>query len=371
MVTKASLSLNVSCVPRDKSCTISEIELSNNTELNHLEISINGSTTEEIDRLILATKMGHPAFASIPKLPKFPNLEMLMIKSGLKGLSSNDWRYSARLNGLYLFNLHLIKLFPNTFKGLNELQVLALSLSSVEIILRDAFTGLNNLTLLDLSQNHIYLMEDGALALPKLKKLDLHNNRLTTLSESVFCKLPQLKDIDLSYNTLTHIGRSLECPQNLKKVSLIKNIIRDLDLVEIAMLPRLEHLDLTGSGFSFTSSSHQRPPIVVENSSLVTLDVFGTDLNNPSHFEQLSAFYNLKHLIMGDTPFSHFNYTGEIVRKFLPNLYTIRVVPVYPVDLKKLEKLKLILSAQNIQVENVTIRDYVIVFPENEIRDEY
>lgn len=361
------MALNVTCVVRENACTIPDIELTNYPEMNHLEIQPKGATTQEIDRLILSTKNGYPAFTTIPTeiLPKFPKLQMLLIKSGLTSLSSNDWQYAEHLPALYLFNLRIIKLLPNTFKGLNELEILSFSLSDLEILLRNAFVGLNDLSLLDLSQNKIHTIEDGALDLPRLKKLDLHSNLLRTLSESVFCKLPQLIDLDLSYNTLTHIGRSLECPQNLKKVVLLSNLIKDVDLMEMARLPSLEHLDLTSSGFLFTSANQYRLPFIVENSTVVTLEVFGTDLHNPFHFEHLRTFHNLKHLVMEDTPFIHFNYTGEKIRQFLPNLYTLRVVPRQPVDMKRIEKLKLILNDQRIEVVNVTARDYVILFPEN------
>ncbi|KAF6716834.1 Tubulin-specific chaperone E [Oryzias melastigma] len=139
---------------------------------------------------------------------------------------------------------------------------------------------LPNIRWLDLSGTLLSSWEDVAAIteqLDKLEGLQLHRNRLTLPSEpsvhtQAFCNLkllalnqcrltwpqilecaimwPQVEELFLEENNITELQRPETVLQTLKSLSLVNNPLVEDSLLSLSALPRLENLNLSGTGIS-------------------------------------------------------------------------------------------------------------------------
>lgn len=326
---KTTWSLTLKCTPcawcpnfnANETCDFFRLVLP--SKVDRLEFDYNYGSRDTIINFQLGTTGA--GFTTIPTeiFESFPNLVYFALKTDLEVISPNDWQNATSLIELRLYGHNVTVLRAHSFNAiaLEKLQILRLSYSQLNTIERDAFVGLNNLTLLDLTDNKIHTIEDGAFDLPRVTTLYMAFNELTTLSDSTFCKLPNLQEVKLQYNSLKHIGRSLYCLTNIGQIYLDSNSIEDINLLEFVKLPRLSTLSLKKSGFSFDVTSDN--VTTVENTSLKTLDLSANNLTNVLDLQKLNIFQGLSNLHLNGNLYKDFDYEEKNLRKIFPNLTSL------------------------------------------------
>lgn len=138
----------------------------------------------------------------------------------------NNIAKHAFSNNLILLNLkknELQILEDETFSNLQSLEMLILSKNKFQRLNKNTFKGLSNLSKLDLSKNQIETIEpDTFSSLHELMFLYLKYNRLSILSPDIFLKdMINLTDLELEQNNLTALSESLfQRMPNLEEISI-------------------------------------------------------------------------------------------------------------------------------------------------------
>ncbi|XP_039603149.1 SLIT and NTRK-like protein 6 isoform X1 [Polypterus senegalus] len=144
-------------------------------------------------------------------------------------------------------------------------EVLILHFNSFTTISWEAFAGFPQLFELDLSHNHISLLEkgnppfagpgDGGVSswnLGKLAKLHLVNNSISTLAEDIFQPFPNLMELFLSGNKIKIFPEQIFNGLNkLEKLDISSNSIKVLPADLINHLPKLKHFDVQDNQMQF------------------------------------------------------------------------------------------------------------------------
>ncbi|XP_062557497.1 chaoptin [Armigeres subalbatus] len=162
------------------------------------------------------------ALGSIESL-KVLNLSL----NNIDKLESKHLQQSKNLQILDISRNVIASVLPGTFREQTLLKYLDLSLNSLRTIEDDAFEGLDNLQTLILRDNNILLIPGSALGrLPRLSNLYLDFNRVAALSSSI------LKSIQ---------------PENIRYLSLSRNVIRELPANSFTSFKKLIYLDISGN----------------------------------------------------------------------------------------------------------------------------
>jgi len=191
-------------------------------------------------------------------------------------------------------DIHTIEDFA--FDNLEELQVLSLSENAIRNISRWTFGSLPSLRALYLRQNHIESIEDGALDMPNLKLLSLNQNALVAFSDSLFKATPQLSVLLADSNIIQIVQKSLYGLQELRKLFLSNNPITDLNIVELAKLPKLEYLLLRNANFNLDWVNVTDADINSTTSAVKILDLSGNGMRSRDVFRKLKLFKQLQAL---------------------------------------------------------------------------
>lgn len=123
------------------------------------------------------------------------------------------------------------------------LQYFSMTTTNLTRVPTNAFVGYLDLMHIDLSNNVIELVEDGAFSeLPSLAQLSLRQNKLASLPNNIFDSLPNLEMLDLSFNKLRDLPISLERLVGLKILRLKGNPLNcPCNIVNLgSLLPKLE-----------------------------------------------------------------------------------------------------------------------------------
>jgi Leucine-rich repeat (LRR) protein len=152
------------------------------------------------------------------------------------------------------------RIFANA--GLKRVASITVANSALKVIHVNAFHGLHNLNELNLSGNHLGLLEPDMFANnTHLEKLSLSQNPLENMQvenspyNEYFLNIPSLQDLDLSGCSLSHL-----LPTMFKKlttvtyVNLASNNISDIPKETFAPLTDLDDLDLSDNKLSWLRS---------------------------------------------------------------------------------------------------------------------
>jgi hypothetical protein len=131
-----------------------------------------------------------------------PSLEILSLSSNqhLRLPEEGPFLYSQSLRVLKLSDCNLYYFPPKTFQNLPNLQELYLSYNKIEVL--NSLQSVGSLTFLDVGHNYLTdLQSDIFTALPELNRLNLSNNKLSTLNITVMTQLVKVSSsIDLNGN---------------------------------------------------------------------------------------------------------------------------------------------------------------------------
>uniref|UniRef100_A0A182IT29 Uncharacterized protein n=1 Tax=Anopheles atroparvus TaxID=41427 RepID=A0A182IT29_ANOAO len=175
-------------------------------------------------------------------LPEFPSealgsvVSLKVLNISLNNIAKLEFNHLAQMKNLQILDISrntIATILPGTFREQLLLKYLDLSLNSLRTIEDDAFEGLDNLQTLILRDNNILLIPGSALGrLPKLSNLYLDFNRVAALSSSI------LKSIK---------------PENIRYLSLSRNVIRELPGDSFAAFRKLIYLDISGNSLGVIS----------------------------------------------------------------------------------------------------------------------
>lgn len=145
--------------------------------------------------------------------------------------------------------LERLKLNGNSIKLLNFLQ-----------------KGNRNLEFLDLSVNQITEIYENTIKLPKLKSLNLSDNKIVRISKNGFNGLSKLKELNLSTNFLTELNKLTlsQSMTSLKRLDLSKNNFSNTNIIA----PYLTHLNMENNMINAIVTNAFRGCPILENLNL-------------------------------------------------------------------------------------------------------
>lgn len=156
-------------------------------------------------------------------------VELNLNRTSIDSLYKDGFESLKNLTKLDLSNNYIDHINEGAWNGMTNLRELNLSKNILKYLPSHRFLGLENLTVLDLSQTQVSRVGDRLLSgLKNLQKLRISGNLMFSVSRSAFDpdqKLEQLQFLDLSYNNLG-------------------NMLIDMDSDFFGSLPNLEELDL-------------------------------------------------------------------------------------------------------------------------------
>lgn len=141
------------------------------------------------------------------------NITMLsklsLANNSIHTIGKNCWEFTQKIVNLDLSSNRLADITQNTFESLTRLKHLDLHANSISTIMPGAFNGTQMLVTLDLSQNRIsWTIEDTFGPFSSLQLLDsflLNDNHIKTISKNAFLGLERLTQLDLRNNNITTI----------------------------------------------------------------------------------------------------------------------------------------------------------------------
>ncbi|XP_059479596.1 protein artichoke [Neocloeon triangulifer] len=213
----------------------------------------------------------------------------------IQTLNNADLASHPDLEILDLSRNSLASLAPGTFVGLRKLRKLYLHVNSLRTIEDDTFEGLEKLEFLSLEDNNVLLVPTSALGrLPRLAALNLGFNRVAALNEALLKPAAHVQMLSLQFNVIREIpsnafsnfsrltkldlgGNQLQVASPatfagleatleelilqdnkivslsplalpaLRRLSMARNYLTEVQAGALRLLPSLEELDLSGN----------------------------------------------------------------------------------------------------------------------------
>ncbi|XP_055612722.1 chaoptin isoform X2 [Uranotaenia lowii] len=201
------------------------------------ELLLAGNLITNVDeRAFMGADMIQKLDLSDNLISDFPTAALSSIQSlkvlnlSLNNVEKLEAKHLQPLKNLQILDISrnvIASILPGTFREQMLLKYLDLSLNSLRTIEDDAFEGLDNLQTLILRDNNILLIPGSALGrLPRLSNLYLDFNRVAALSSNI------LKSIQ---------------PENIRYLSLSRNVIRELPSNSFTSFKKLIYLDISGN----------------------------------------------------------------------------------------------------------------------------
>lgn len=267
----------------------------------------------------------------VQSLQRLHELEDLRIENcKILSIETNSFEGLYNLKRLVLnsFNTHWgqvknLELTTYSFQGLKELQQLDLADNNIRVVPDGAFCGMTNLHTLNLTRNRIRSSERIGINVPEcssseLQNIDLSFNDIRVLGEdSGFSKLRRLQNLNLQYNNISEVsGESLVGLVSLKVLDLSNNKIGSLPQGLFAGSPELKEIHLQNNSlYSLAKGLFHRLE------QLLVLDLSGNQLTS-NHVDN-GTFSGLIRLIILDL--SH-NALTRIDSKTFKDLFFLQIL---------------------------------------------
>lgn len=328
------------------------IFLANNDTEEELFLSMNSKLSsrntsyENVGSFVMQNLENNTLITHIP-LRLFPNLRFVTIEgTEITVIAVDDLANAKDLTTCRINNSKLRRVVAGTFQS-SKLQLLDLESNMIEVIddfsfanlsalgfitlaknklttiNRNTFSGLISLGNLDLGKNRIHTIENGAFAdLNGLNLLFLNQNNLKEIKDQLFDRLTKLVLLNASYNQIESIGDSLYPLSSLESLYLDNNLINDIDLVQLAKLPKLLRMHLNKTGLKLKNYNACLDCSWSSMSPLEYLNLQSNNLISVASLEVLRIFPNLTELDLSD---NEIYVEKERLRSFLPKLNVLKL----------------------------------------------
>ncbi|KAH0566676.1 hypothetical protein KQX54_003174 [Cotesia glomerata] len=179
------------------------------------------------------------------------SLEVLSVsRMGLENIAPDAFKFLVNLTKLNLSD-NLISSFPNNaLTGLLSLKTLFIDNNLLDAV--PETKGLNHLENLSLSSNIIPNLTENSFSddLKKLKRLNLSNNIITSISSGAFDKLGSLEELDLSTNMLYTLPNDwIPNNVNLQYLHLRQNLFQNFSSLALGRAENLKYIFIGGNRF--------------------------------------------------------------------------------------------------------------------------
>lgn len=266
-------------------------------DLSHNDIIVlpdNGlSGLRALEQLLLQenaiSTLGDRAFVGLS------SLNTLNLSSNcLVALPPELFQSSRDLKHLYLHNNSLSVLAPGLLEGLDQLTILDLSKNELSSrwVNRDTFSGLVRLVVLNLAQNQLTRIDANVFHdLYTLQILNLENNSIDFVADGAFSELKNLHALTLTHNYITRIeAYHFSGMYALNQLLLDSNKIEYIHPQTFENVTNLQDLGLNGNMLGGV------PVGIGKLRFLKTLDLGKNHIEiiNNSSFEGLDSLYGLR-----------------------------------------------------------------------------
>ena len=163
---------------------------------------------------------------------KIKNLEPIMgldikkLQLNYNQIVNISWlKNSDNLISLKLSNNMISKIPSRLFYNFESLQELDLSSNHIKLIDSIGCKQNKRFYVVDLSKNELENVDFLQSCSSSLRQIKLNHNKITNLSSANFFRYPNLRKIDLSYNPL-EISQDIKIAENLFEITLDANLVR-------------------------------------------------------------------------------------------------------------------------------------------------
>lgn len=182
------------------------------------------------------------------ELQGFPQLKIAILRNNLiKDIGRDTFAHNEHLQMLQLANNDIGQIHPQTFALLRQLRELDLSFNVIMKLDRDTFKQNEKLTSINLSRN--YIGRFSRLVSPSLAHLNMSSCEIMSIDGDALIGLPNLINLDLSQNLIAAIPDSL-VSDTLQLLDLRMCRISSMRNVTLMNLPELSRLRLSGNRFT-------------------------------------------------------------------------------------------------------------------------
>lgn len=256
--------------------TLVQLKLSSN-HLNQMDIGKLGALLSKLNRLTFLG-LRHNHLERVPDLSAMPRLEELSLESNLLqslGEESGKSLLPSTLVDLKLENNKIQEITERTFANLKSLKYLNLGSNQISSISERAFAHMTKLTSLILKKNNIkHIPGRLVYSLINLDRLDLsaQNQFLKSVDDYAFDRQSNhhsIRKIDLSNNRITSIGSRAFCSRNqshpyanIKEIDLAANPLQSLNACVMRQLAKgytTHHVTHARTKVSFKSTGSHLP----------------------------------------------------------------------------------------------------------------
>lgn len=192
-------------------------------------------------------------------LTEIGNLKVLNLSSNMiQKLDSSNLEVVRNLQILDLSRNGITSVPPATFRDLKALKYLDLSLNSLrtvcDLILKSPLIIIINTIFNIFTIFFLIQIEDDALeGLDSLQTLIIRDNNILLIPGSALGRLPKLANLYLDYNRVAALSSDILGsiqPEEIKYLSLSRNVIRELPPGSFQMFRNMRFLDLSGNSLA-------------------------------------------------------------------------------------------------------------------------
>ena len=164
------------------------------------------------------------------------------------------------LEKLELSNCGINKISNKEFIGLinpkNEEEITNMNINKIDIIDSNCFKSLPKLKELNLQNQRICLIQTKTFEnLKNINRIDMQDNYIEMLVKETFVNLPNLFELQLSNNKISQIElNTFESTPNIEKIYLRNNNLKVLNKIVFENVPKLKELYLDSNSFKKVNS---------------------------------------------------------------------------------------------------------------------
>ncbi|XP_076673505.1 uncharacterized protein LOC143371793 [Andrena cerasifolii] len=234
----------------DSGLSLRKLDLSGNSIYKLMNRLLQAQT--RLEELKLADNLLGDSLNPIFSSNEFHGMKELKLldlsRNSLRSIEEGIFKGCENLEELYLDGNNLTMVPTVSLKGPRFIRVLSLSGNNIGSLPRAAFSMVGeSLLRLDLSENELSHMEDGALSgLGQLLLLNISRNDLGRFNSDVFKGADNLLQLDLSINFFQEFpSDALRSLTDLKFLNISNNLITDIEETHLSGLRDLQVLDLS------------------------------------------------------------------------------------------------------------------------------